>query len=222
MSELGNLLELIHDAHASLRTLVAEYRDWMHVPMSLELSVEGSALGGNRLRWRGGGPFSGATATTRRIWLQRPDCLRVEVHGNDRLLRLGVLNQTHWWLWDRDTGTVTSEEREKSDRAWVPPPLLDPPLLNPSRFLAHLRFQPAGRGEYDGRAVIRAKARLRDGVPALPPLSYQFEFDANHGTVLRRSVRDGTQLLSVTEALSVVYEPKVAPERFEFTPPGVV
>ena len=48
---------------------------------------------------------------------------------------------------------------------------------------------------------------------------YDFEFDAEHGTVLRWVACEGGRLFRVTEALNISYEPKIDPSMFELGPP---
>jgi len=186
-----------------------------------ELIVDRGEAGGRppAVRWRGAGPFPAAVSRTRRIWLRRPDRLRVEVHLGNRLVRLGVLRGGRWWRWDAFRGTDSSEVVEEERRAWGVPPLLDPPLLEPLRLLLALRLTAAGRTVRAGREVLCAHARPRGPVEPAGTAVHEFEFDAQHGTILRHAVIEQAGPVSVTEAVLVSYEAEIESERFVFVAP---
>src|SRR5690242_1686860 len=123
MSELGALLELIHDAHSSVVTFEAEYRDWSRPRPSLELHVLRSELGETHTHWHGAGPFPKPIASSRRIWLMAPN-LRVEIVNGRQLVRLGVMKGERWWRWDRDWGTESGELMRGESAPGTPPPPL--------------------------------------------------------------------------------------------------
>jgi hypothetical protein len=219
MSELGSLLELIHDAHDRVTTFEAEYRDWIRPRPSLELHVERPKPGETHACWRGAGPFPKALVNTRRIWLMAPDNLRVEVLREHRLFRLGVLTPDRWWRWDLEWGTVCGQAAsDDMESPTPPPPLLTPPLVSPASLLAVMRFEVIGFGVRAGRKVVRAR-----GLPRRPPATggvrHEFDFDAQHGTVLRSAAIDNGHVVSVTEAISAAYDRPMNPERFVFTAP---
>jgi hypothetical protein len=220
MSELGALLELIHDAHSRLTTFEAEYRDWNRPRPSLELRVERSELGDARPRWRGAGPFPAPVAHTRRIWLNASGALRVEVASGHELRKLGVLGVDRWWLWDRDSGAVSDALMLDRPAGGTPAPaLLTPPLLSPASLLAALRFDVVGPAVRAGREVIRARAVPRRPQAAARALLYELDFDAEHGTVLHRVALERGHVVSLTEADAVAYKGPIEQGRFVFTSP---
>ena len=220
MSELGQLLELLHDAHREVGTFQAEYRDWARPRPTSELVVhrQNPDDGHPRVHWRGSGPFPPALGRTRRIWQQQPACLRVEVHRDKTLVRFGVLNRARWWWWDAVRGLDTSEAPTDDRDAWWVPPLLAPLLFEPVRLLSALRLMPAGRGVRAGREVLCARALPRAaGSPPIP--EHEFEFDAEHGTMLRHVISENRVLVSVAEAIAVAYHRPIRPEHFVFVAP---
>lgn len=220
MSELGALLELIHDAHSQVTTLEAEYRDWNRPRPSLEVHVKRSELGYTHAHWAGAGPFPATIATTRRIWVKAPDSVRVEIIHQDRLVRLGVLNGERWWRWDPDWGPISGEPIADEDVGWAPPPpLLTPPLVNPVALLATLRFEGIGSAVRAGREVMTAWALPRRRSPTGRGLRYELEFDVQHGTILRRATHDEGHMVSLTEAIAVAYGGGFHPEHFVFASP---
>jgi hypothetical protein len=219
MSELAELLELLHEAHSQVDTFQAEYRDWTRPRPSLELKLRSTPRGG-RLSWEGAaGPFPRATSTTRRIWLARPDRLRVEIHGGHRLMRFGVLNRRQWWWWDMVQGEDRSEAPGEERPGWNIPPLLAPPLLDPVKLLAALRFQPAGRSMRAGRQALSARAKPRHAEASDPKQTYKLEFDAENGTLLFMAALEEGHCVGVTEALDVDYNVCIEPSRFTFVAP---
>jgi hypothetical protein len=220
MSGLGALLELIHDAHCRVTTFEAEYRDWSRPRPSLQLRVNHSEPSHTQARWRGAGPFPKAVASTRRIWLMAPDRLRIEVLNRHQLVRLGVLTNWRWWWWERGEEAISSELLlGEHGAAAPPPPMLTPPLIDPARLLPMFRFKVVGHAVRIGRKVVSARALPRHPQPAMQALCYEFEFDAQHGTVLRRAALDDGHIVNVTEATAVMYASRIDPERFVFTSP---
>lgn len=220
MSELGELLEVIHGAHAQLSTFEAEYRDWTRPQPSVALSVERSELGEPLLRWHGAGPFPRTVSSTRRIWLLAPDRVRVEIASDGEVVRMGVRDGANWLRWDHVDGVVRNDVPGIKDGPLLnPPPLLSPPLIQPVPLLAVLWFEPTGRRLRAGREVLAARARPRHPSASAQALTYELEFDAEHGTILRRATLDHGEVFSVTEAISVRYQNGIALERFELRAP---
>lgn len=217
MSELGDLLELLHEAHFRESTLRAEYREWLRPRPNLVLGR--SEFEDQRLQWRGVGPFPRATVGIRRIWLKRPASLRVEMHADNKLIRFGVLNRRQWWRWDVNEGAVTSEAPNETNGRWWIPPLLSPPLLEPVQLLMTLRLQPTGRGVRAGRDVVCAGAIPRTAEASGRTRVYELEFDAEYGTMLRRSVFDDGLLVATTAAVDVEFDGNLSRGLFEFTAP---
>jgi hypothetical protein len=218
VSTVGDLLALLHDADRLLRTFEGELRDWVRPPPSNVLVVDRKDMPGAGVRWSGAGPFPRASETRRRIWFEHPDRIRVEILRGGQLVRLGVRDRETWWRWARvrgsDTGIVAIV-----DGVQTAPPLLYPPLLAPASLLASLRFEPVGAGERVGREVVVARALPRAALPGSGELAFEFEFDSQHGTMLRRARFDKGRCVQVTEALAARFDGPIDPGRFEFEAP---
>jgi hypothetical protein len=214
MSGVGDLLELLHDADLLIGRFEGEFRDWTQPSPSAVLVVQADGIGHRGLRWAGAGPFPRASEGNRRVWFERPNRLRVElVQGRD-LLRFGVRDESRWWLWDRVGGTHSGRLLTEGG-TWRCPPLLDPPLLSPARLVGWLRFESAGTGVRLGREVVLARARPR----RTGELSFEFEFDAQHGIVLHRAAYEKGRCMQVTDALTAKFSAEIDPEVFVFAPP---
>lgn len=217
MGALGDLLELLHDAHTRMTTFEVEYRDWIRQRATTALAVMDTGEGAPRMAWRGGGPWAQDLVRTRRVWLESPTHLRVEILENERLIRLGVRARGSWWRWDEEQGT-TSGDLTPDDRGIVSlPPLLAPPVLAIHRLLSTMRFEPRGDGERAGRPVVRAYAQPR--LPSPAHRSSELEFDAEHGTLLRRADFEDGERVWEREAVEVLYDTTIEPECFVFASP---
>jgi hypothetical protein len=113
-----------------------------------------------------------------------------------------------------DTGSVAGR-----DGMPTIPPLLDPSLLSPASLLAMLRFEPVGSGERLGCEVLVARAWPRGAAAGTAEVSFEFEFDAEHGTVLRRARFEDGRCVQMPEALSACFDGPIDPDRFEFDAP---
>ena len=220
MGELGNLLELLHDAHARVTTLEVEYRDWIRQRASTELALVDTGAGAPRLGWRGGGPWAQDIVRTRRVWLERPNHMRVEILENERLIRLGVRAAALWWRWDEEAGTTSGELVPDEQGIVSLPPLLAQPVPVPHQMLSTLRFEPCGTGDRAGRRVVKARAWPRIRPPSRDTLSYELEFDAEHGTLLRRAELESGERVWERQATEVLYGSAIEPDCFVFVSPG--
>ncbi len=166
--------------------------------------------GAGHLRWTGGGPFGNSAVTTRQIWFQQPDRVRVEVLNGRTILRAAVRDGTAWWRWDLSAGE-TAGDLGAGDGL---PPLLDIVLLNPEQLLPSMRFDVTGMGSRASRQVISAIGTGRG--PAVEARQrVQYEFDREHGTPLyiAQTSEGRTTVTEVTEAR---YVDSVDPDVFRF------
>lgn len=223
-SRLYRLLEILHDALDGVTSLEAEYRDWSRPTRTLSLLIEAGAKEQGteqpRVRWQGAGPFPRPVETRRRIWLVKPDRLRVEVAENGHVARLAVRDGARWWRWDQGAGADSGDVSPR-DGGQVLPRLLDPPLLTPVRLLGGVRLDHLGTGHRAGRAVLTARGRPRRPSSAGPQLQYELEFDAEHGTMLRLAAYDNRRCVQITEAIGVRYGQELNPVLFTWPPPDI-
>jgi hypothetical protein len=219
MSALGELLELLHDAHDGLSTFEVQYQDWGRPAPSNKLTVSYSETGTPQLRWQGAGPWPTDALSTRRIWMRPPDNVRVEISAADELIRLAVRDGLQWWRWDNRQG-VTNGSATLTPRGFTRlPSLLAAPMIDVRQLMTTVRFEPAGSGERAGRKVIQARGRPRVVPPGRGPLSYEFEFDAEHGSLLRRAEFEDGECVWERRAVEVLYDAQIRGECFVFEAP---
>lgn len=215
---LARVLETAHNGHDRLATLQVEYRDWMVPrPASSRLRVAVRTDAGEPMvRWNGAGPWPRGAATTRKYWSTGGDRLRVEARdAGSELVTLAVRDVDRWSIWTR-RGGVTEGLLSGPEHDLLPR-LLDPPLLHPASILAKLRLEGAWAGERMGREVVCIRGATR--AAASGDRRIELELDPVHGTLLRRAVYDGTQIVHTTEAVKVRYDDEIAGETYTFRRP---
>ena len=220
MSELGDVLCLIHDAHERASAVHLRISDWSQPSVRPEILVDQNRGLPGGLRWGGAGPWPEPTTSSRQMWAAAPDRLRVEITRGDAIVRLGVRDGAQWWRWDEILG-VSSGVAESGGRARQPtlPALLDPLLLHPARLIATLRLQPVGTTSRAGRAAILVRGVPRESAAGRSQLAYELELDAEHGTVLRRAAFDSGRRFQDSRVVHVVYDSDIDAAKFAFIAP---
>jgi hypothetical protein len=82
-----------------------------------------------------------------------------------------------------------------------------------------MRLEPTGTGERAGRSVLCARAVPRSTAPNRGALSYELEFDAEHGSLLRRAEFEDGDCVLEREAREVLYNSEIETECFAFVAP---
>jgi adenylyl-sulfate kinase len=219
MSALGELLELLHNAHSRIKTFQIEYRDWSRQRLSNQIVVHESSRGVRQLRWQGGGPWPEETVRTRRIWLERPNRVRVEILEDELMVRLGVRQGMQWWRWDAAEGISDGWFAPDETGVFTVPRMLASPFLAVQRLSADMRLEPAGMSERAGREVACARGYPRRQPAVAAEVVIEFEFDADHGSLLRRArFEDGLCVWERT-ATEVLYGNQIDPACFVFVAP---
>ena len=219
MSSLGQLLELLHDAHDGLSAFEVEYRDWGRPAPNNKLTVSYAETGAPRVRWQGAGPLPRDAVSTRRIWMRPPDQIRVEISVGDELRRFAIRNGRQWWRWDSEQGVTSGAAPPNPRSSARMPSLLSAPMIDVRQLITTVRFEPAGGGERAGRAVVQARGLPRAQPPGRGALSYEFEFDAEHGSLLRRAEFEDEECVWERRAVVVLYDAQIRGECFVFEEP---
>lgn len=212
MSELGQLLELLYTAHRGVNSMFLEMSDWGPPEEADPLIVASDSIGNVRVQWATRSrPSVTPTSSTRRVWFQQPDRIRVEVVCRGVVVMAAVRHNAAWWRWDQNEGESTGD----LTRGTALPHLLELPLLRPCRLLPAMWFEVAGAGSRADRDVLIAAGTPRDGTRDAPH-HFVLEFDLEHGTQLRTARFDGDECTAVTEVTSVDYSPTIHPDIFSF------
>jgi len=188
MTELGDLLELLHRAHASFRTVRFEAREWRHTwrtQAAYARAMEGATGVGQVVAQTGTVPEE--WEITVRGWLAPPRIR--EERGEARRLTIGVSDGARWWQVMPEWATV-SDEGDGWSTGSVGECLR--PYVDPAPLSAGLTLELAGRAEVAGRDAILVRA-----VPRPRPFRaeqealltgadrHELAVDAERGTLLR-------------------------------------
>ena len=181
MSDLGDFLEVLHEADGAYRTFRGTFlvTEQSTVAMQAMRAAMDRTPRRSRRRGQSSGSFHGSffagggdqadgddePASSRlRVWIERPDRLREE-QGEGEDTSLVIRDGTRWWSYDAMMGAQTNNDDEEASSVVSGS---YEHLTNPTALLERLKFQPLGRGERIGRRVIRAAALPRPQVVSRP------------------------------------------------------
>jgi hypothetical protein len=226
MSELGDLLELLHES-GRFTSVYVEFRTWRHQARSLaafQAEAEGSgAVMFAQLESDEEPPET--TLTSDRLWLDPP---RTRLEQGDE--HLAVKDGESWWTWHKSWGAQTNVGAGDSVSTSIGDQFM--PLLKPATLMGALVWSPLGVGERDGRRTLRASARprpprsendhdLRWGLHAFGSGAeeYIFELDRATGIVLGVEARFGGDAFQVIEVVDLAVDEPIPPDTFVFQAP---
>jgi hypothetical protein len=229
MTELADLLELLHGAQFPFVTLRARVRTWHHDERNRAAFVAAARRSGGGMA--SGRPAEAAAAAVVDVPVESDDTVEIWRAGDRTRFqasgRYGVRNGERWWLWDERTGAISNAGAPRT-RTGVHQEFAA--LLDPTRLLGVLRFAPLGPGRRAGRAVLRASAVPRPDVRTLlfsRPLHeiglgadrYVFDVDAQRGVILRVVAEyRGDPFLRI-EVLEIAFDEELDDGLFVFVPP---
>ncbi len=227
MSELGDLLELLHRAHRSFETVRYEAREWRHVRRTQEAYARA-------LRQRG------AYTVTQQVqqpddlpedwevgirgWLALPNRVREE-RGEAGRTTISVGHGSRWWQvmpeWatssDEGDGWATGRAGECVRH-----------VIDPSSLAVGLDLEPGSRAERAGREAINVTATPRPG-----PLGFEHDvlltgadrhelaIDAERGVLLGATSFLDDEPASLFEVLEIAFDEPLDPALFQHVPgPG--
>ncbi len=237
MSELGDLLELLHDSRESFGTFRGRYRLWSQSELAQEAFAASMDAAGERghtvAMILGEGEEERASPVSEgewRIWFQRPDRVREEVVGEGFGIPLGVRVGQRWWTFDEWSGATTNEGNEEVSAnvgetfgGWFEPAA----ILGLLEFEALGSCEIAGRGALSARATRPAGGLSEDGLDSwslhrlgAEAREYLLALDAERGVILRLEARHEGEPFFLAEALEVAFDEAFDDETFVFTPPA--
>ena len=226
MSELGDLLVLLHGARGRISTVRATVRTWQ----DLHGLREAMARHANRVGFVTYGsaeePERESVESLVRVWLAPPDGAREERTGQDGEW-VGVRRGRLWWRYDARSGATSNEGQPEigsgigEEFRW---------LLDPAPAIGLLDFDEAEPGRCAGRPTLRVRAVPRereDGadVPlirlgAMGADEIVLDVDAERGALLRIEARFEHRPIAISEILEIAFDETFPPDTFVFTPPS--
>ena len=223
MSELGDLLVLLHGARRRISTVRATLRLWQDL-VGRQAALAPLVERGEVTAYAASDDTDPETQELVRVWLAPPDRAREEREGAARVaVRRGPL----WWHYDPESGAVSNEDEPDvagggGESYWW---LLDPaPVIG---LLEFGRIEPgrrAGRPTWRVRAVPRTLGDAADDWPLLRLAAWgadelRLDVDAERGALLRVESRFEGRPIEVSEVLEIGFDEVFAPGTFVFTPP---
>ena len=199
MSDLSELLEVLHEPDVPFSSLRARVRVWRHRERARAAFAAQAKRGrGKMFALRGPGgrpPPDPEPVELIEIWRSEPGRVRVEQSGGERDGFFGVRVGEQWWTWSPGRGAVSNATLEDPSSASSGVGSELSALWDPPRLLGALRFEPIGRGTRVGRPVIVSDAWPRPDSEGPWPHSelnqlgagadhYRLELDAERGLVL--------------------------------------
>jgi hypothetical protein len=226
VSDLGELLVLLHGAGRRTSTVRATVRTWRD-PRRLREAFERAAAEGGAVLYGGDGDEDdeGESAeSVIRVWLAPPDRAREERAGADGE-GYGVRRGPLRWHYDPGSGATSNEKQPEvgsgiGEELWW--------LLDPAPVMGLLDFDAIVPGRQAGRATLRVRAvpraRAEDDWPlarlgAVGADELLLDVDAERGALLRIEARFDGRPYSISEVAEVVFDETFQDDLFVFTPP---
>ena len=237
MGDLGDVLELLHDAEPRWKTMRAVGRQWRNNTRASEVferhfaALEASQPPGSVARLIASYVADGSlppvpeeTEDHWRLWIEHEGRMRSEHSFGDDSLTV-VFDGPTWWSWSARMGGMTNRGVE-NHRHGIGPAAV---LIDTSALLSALRLQLLRTDTLLGRNVFRvggvARARLgHEPDHGLHELGvgaddYLLSVDAERGVVLRSEARLREQPFAVIEMTEVEFDADLPPETFTIVLP---
>ena len=224
MSELGDVLELMHGARGRWRTARFVVRDWTDMAISQEAHerVMQRQSGGGSVRQTmigfGGPvpPLPDEMVITSRVWVEGGR-YRAETEQQGQA-SVTVTDGEQVWYWNQGMGAVV-HDAGNSTSGWEA-------ILDPREFLVGGDLEPAGHREVIGRHALVVEGRVSAGEPFRPfdairlgATEFELLIDAERGIVLRTEARLDGRPFHVRELLEVAFDEPLPDETFVYEPP---
>lgn len=222
MTELGDLLELLHGAGGRWRTAAVAVHRWCdseQAAIAWRRAAERQHGHGTAVTARGSGPSVWEMET--RVWIDRPgDRSRQETSGPHGDTLTVCVGRT-WWSYHPHIGAMSNEHEPDaggggpSEVEW----LLDPAALIPA-----FDFAVAGSTEVAGRPALQAQARARpgagwSGTPVHVADEMTLAVDRQSGVVLRAESRLEGRTFDIREVTGIEVDQPLTDGLFRFVSP---
>ncbi|HZQ86961.1 MAG TPA: hypothetical protein VFA83_19095 [Acidimicrobiales bacterium] len=158
MSELGDVLALLHRPEPRYRTLHAEGTEWRHSALLHEAFTRSIPPGAEVATvWRADGREEPETRLEQwRLWEEPPDRLRAEYAVGDDIATV-IFQGPTWWSHSASMGALTNNGAANSSPGKGPGEV----LFRPARLLPMLQLTVTGRSEQLGRPAYNVRGEPR-------------------------------------------------------------
>jgi hypothetical protein len=225
MTDVAQLLALLHGARGRVSTLRATVRTWRHV------ARQGEAL--QRDGWTGYAPLDGDAAEREpieervRVWFAPPDRVREERDGSCGT-SVAVRRGADWLRYDEENGALSNEGAPDSRGGGIGDELGW--LLDPAPAIGVLEFDTIHHARRADRDVLRVRAIPRTPVARAGALlmlhgahgadELLLDVDAERGTLLRVESRFEGEPIMLSEVVEIAFDEPFGEDVFVFTPPA--
>jgi hypothetical protein len=225
VSELGDLLELLHTSDQRWRTVRMAGREWRHEARLLEAFHREAARHRGAVAMYGHG--TGAPKPIERedrwaLWVAPEGRVRAEFSVGEEEM-IVVLRGNQWWHWSPSTGgqTNAADPSEGGSHGTGP----GAALLETAGILPALSFEITGRAEAAGRSAFAVRAtpvlserdfHVMSGLHGIGSGAdkYRLLVDAERGVLLRAEALLGDELFRTLEANEIGFDEELPPETF--------
>jgi outer membrane lipoprotein-sorting protein len=232
LSELGEVLELMHTSEQRWRSLRAAGREWRHSALNLE------AFMGIVERRRPGSVavFGGSSKeveepeeieSTWRLWVEGSNRVRAEFAVGHGETVTAVVDGRTWWSWSPSTGAVTNEGSENAETGLGP----GTALVHPALILPAIDLEIRGRTTRLDRSVYQVLAipesdnegeensGLLHGIGSGAE-EYELMVDAERGVLIRTEARLHRRPFLILEMDDVAFDEELPAHTFTLAPPA--
>lgn len=246
MSELAELLELLHGARRRYRSVRGTLRHWWRMSLSeearerweLTMREAGEAHGSSfavAVSMGEGPPREPPDRQERvvRFWSEPPARLReeAEIMAPERYEHVTVRDGKRWWTYSPDWGAISNvgADDEAGAMSAGTGGELWQLLVDPAGWIPGLDFEAGVEVDLLGRRAIRVRATSRVSSGSDPfvfrgqlPVGadgYELLIDRERGVVLRAAALLDGEEFWVCELEQLVFDEEFPPETFVFHPP---
>ena len=219
MTELGDLLVLLHGARGRISTLRATVRSWRDV-RGFQAVLERADF--TSYAPLGEEPEPEHVESVTRLWLAPPDCVREEREGDDGGW-LGVRRGELWWHYNPLSGARTNAEQPDvgsgigEDFGWLLDPAPAIGLLDFAKVRSARLRRPAGAtacGRFRARCPPAARAMLMTRLGAWGADELVLDIDAERGALLRIESRSRAGRSSSPRCFEIAFDETSLPRTF--------
>lgn len=227
VSELGDLLALLHGADSSWRSVGGEVREWRNQQLVHRAFMDEARASGGKIFTVGSGEAPETFESTYRLWTdgERTRVEREPTHEArpELLVRVGPV----WWSFRSDHGAVTNDGADNvgsgGDEIRA--------HLRPSMYLGRFRWSVVDRDTIAGRSCVIARAEERSASDRrrdfLPPAfdmisggkTFDVAVDEERGVLLRVTKTVEGHPAEIREFVDIEFDLELPAELFIFRAP---
>ncbi len=232
MSELGDVLELMHTSEQRWWSLRAAGREWRHADLNLEAFM--SMV--ERRRRGSVATFGGSSGeveepeeseSTWRLWMEGSHRVRAEFAVGQGEIVTVVVDGSTWWSWSPSTGALTNEGSENAETGLGP----GTALVHPAMILPAIDLEIRGRTTKLDRWVYEVLALPSEGEEeeenagllhgiGLGAEEYSLLVDGERGVLLRTEARLHGRPFLILEMDQMSFDEELAADTFALEPPS--